>query len=283
MERHRHIAHRFGTDHGVAAHMMAGWAFMVLGSADSALRELEEAVALATVLDQPFDQAYAYLFKSTIHWARGESQEVIDAAASARRLADEQGFDFWTALSCVFETSELIVRTGNADLLPTLIEASLVAGESGNRGGSAPVLVRVAEALRAAKDPAGALAMIDAGFAMAAETGQRWWDGELMRVRAELLVEGASEPLPPDVATEAEDLLRNAIELAQQRGYLFHEVLAASSLVRIQRGRSGMPDALRLLRDAADRCTEGRETPILLTARGLLDEFDESVQSPRPA
>ncbi len=282
-ERHRSIAYRFGTDHGVAAHMFAGWALMVLGRADSVLTHLEDAVALATELEQPFDQAYAYLFKATIHWARGESQEVIDAAGAARRLAEEQGFDFWTALSRLFETAELTVRTGDAGLVPAVIEASLVAGESGNRGGSTPVLARVAEALRAAGDANGALAMIDAALDVSEETGQRWWDAELFRLRAELLVESADEGTGAERFELPDRLLVAAIEFARERGFVFHELRAASSLVVLRTvADTDIAGARRRLRDAFDRCTEGFETPIVLTARELLDDAREDQgESPR--
>ncbi len=284
-ERHRSIAHQFGTDHGVAAHMFAGWALMVLGRADSALAHLEQAVTLATELEQPFDEAYAYLFKATIHWARGESQEVIDAAGTARRLAEEQGFDFWTALSRLFETAELIVRTGDAALVPTVIEASLVAGESGNRGGSTPVLARVAEALRAAGDPNGALAMVDAALAVSEETGQRWWDADLQRLQAELLVESATDATASETFERAERLLVDAIELARQRGFVIHELRAASSLLHLRRATNGdIADARGRLHEAFERCTEGFGTPFVVEARALLDESTpDQAGSPRLA
>ncbi|MEJ7584468.1 MAG: adenylate/guanylate cyclase domain-containing protein [Acidimicrobiales bacterium] len=190
--RHRSIAKRFGTDHGVAAHTFAGWALMALGYADQALAHLDEAVALARWLGQPFDVAYALLFKASIHWARGDSDEVLAAAGAARAVAEEQGFDFWTGLSRVFQTCEQVVRTGDASLIPDVMEASLVAGESGNRGGSTPVLARVAEALRAAGDTTSALAVVDSALAVSAETGQIWWDTELQRLRAELLLDAAN-------------------------------------------------------------------------------------------
>ena len=134
----------------MAAHVFAGWSHLVLGHLDRGLARLVEAVDLAEELGRPFNRVFALAFLATGHWERGETAETLHFAEQARCLAQEQGFAFWAGISGVWEAAERVISLGDHGALEAVIQAGLVAGETGNRGGSTAVLGRVAEAAHAA-------------------------------------------------------------------------------------------------------------------------------------
>ena len=121
-DRHRGIAQRFGTDHGVAAHVFAGWGCLIQGYLDEGLAHMNDGVALAEALDQPFQLVYALTFRATAHWERGESAETLQDAGRARILAEEQGFEWWGSISALWEVAERLVRSGDSSELPELLD-----------------------------------------------------------------------------------------------------------------------------------------------------------------
>jgi predicted ATPase len=240
---------------------------------------LDGALELAEELGHPFHLVYAWGVKATGHWERGESAETQRAGERARMLADEHGFAFWSGVSGVWEYAEHVVQTRDAAFVPKVIEASLVAGESGNQGGSTVVLARVAEAVHAAGDLETALALVDMALSVADDTGQIWWDSALHRMRAEILDETARHGLcaelggHPVSAEEAGREWRMSLEIADARGYPVHGLRAAVGYASLldRNGRTG--EAMATVESWYRRCPEGRDTPVLVAARQVLDDL----------
>jgi len=67
-ERHRSIAIRFGTDHGVAAHGFASLSLCFLGDFSAGFEHVRAGLALARRLQNPFDLSYALLSETIAHW-----------------------------------------------------------------------------------------------------------------------------------------------------------------------------------------------------------------------
>ncbi len=280
-ERHRVIAERFGTDHGVAAQVFAGWGDLVQGYLDTGMRHFEAAVTLARSLGQPFSLVYALAFKATSHWERGESQQTLRAAQLARTLAEEQGFALWAGVSGVWEMAERVILTGDHSVVPKVIEASLVAGESGNMGGSTTVMARVAEAVRAAGDLATAWSIAQSALDVAATTEQWWWDSSLHRLRAELLMEahaGGSE-LAGQVASPsaAEREWKVALQLADKYGYPVHGLRAAASYATLLQQTERTDEACALVETWYRRCPEGHDAPVVRGAEAVLGRMKAAV------
>jgi tetratricopeptide (TPR) repeat protein len=276
-ERHRVLGHHVGTDQGVAAHVFAGWSHLILGHLDRGLGQLVEAVEMAEALGRPFNRVFALAFLATGHWERGEPAETLRHAEEARRLAEEQGFTFWVGISGVWEAAERVITLGEHEALDAVIQAGLVAGETGNRGGSTCVLGRVAEAAYAAGARDTTQGVLDMAFAVSTETGQPWWDPSLLRMQAELLfdevdsgtVEDLSDPGHP--WSRAAEAWRASLELADRFSFPVHGARAACGYAGLLR-RVGQDEAgHRLLTDWYGRCVEGRDTPVLTRVRACLD------------
>ena len=86
---------------------------------------------------------------------------------------------------------------------------------------------------------------IDEALALAAETGERWSDACLHRLRGEILLKR-----DPVNTTPAEDALLTAIAIAQQQKARSFELRAALDLARLYNSTSRAADAHALLAPA---------------------------------
>ena len=95
----------------------------------------------------------------------------------------------------------------------------------------------------AAGDIDGALALFTSALEAASTTGERWYEPELLRFKAEMLL-----ALPKRRENEAEQCLEAAIALAQQQEARFWQLRAAVTLANlwVDQGRRGptLPDEI---------------------------------------
>ena len=277
--RHLALGHRVGTDQGVAAHVFAGWSHLLLGHLDRGLAQLIRAVDLAEQIGQPFNLVYALAFRATGHWERGEPAETFRFAQRAHTLAQEQGFDLWAGISGVWLAAERVISRGDHTAVVSVLEAGLVAGDTGNRGGSTAVLARAAEATRAAGDLETTWAILELARSVSEDTGQPWWDPSLHRMRAELRFDeadagtdaGLGDPEHPwrEAAREWE----RSLGLAERFGYPVHGARAAAGYARLLERIDRADEGCRLLEAWYRRCAEGHETPVLAGIRSELERL----------
>ncbi|WP_395406084.1 ATP-binding protein [Pseudoduganella sp. UC29_106] len=107
------------------------------------------------------------------------------------------------------------------------------------------------------------LALIEEALALCEAGAARWNHAELLRIKGHLLEEQA----PP----LAEQLYRQALDLARQQGAPSWELRAANNLAHLKARQCDRADSIELLRAVFKRFSEGFETADLRTARGLLD------------
>ena len=124
----------------------------------------------------------------------------------------------------------------------------------------------VGRAKAAAGDIEGAVTLFDAALDAASTTGERWYEPELLRFKAEMLL-----ALPKQRATEAEQCLDAAIALAQQQEAKFWELRSATALAKLwaHQGRRG--EGRDLLAPIHSGFTEGFDTADLKEAKTLLE------------
>jgi adenylate cyclase len=182
----------------------------------------------------------------------------------------------------VWEVAERVVTTRDAVALPHLLEVAMIAGASGNLGGCTTVMTRVAEASRAAGDHETAAAFVDMALAASADTNQPWWDANLHRMRAELLIDEAERHadvvLDDELVQRAETEWLRALELAAHRRYPVHGLRAAVGYAALLQRLGRVDEACQLLQDRYRRCPEGSTTPVMLTAKAALDDLHELVR-----
>jgi tetratricopeptide (TPR) repeat protein len=91
-------------------------------------------------------------------------------------------------------------------------------------------------------DRDGALTLFDSALEAAATTGERWYEPELLRLKADMLVARSKQR-----SDEAERCLKAAIALAQQQKAKFWELRASTSLSRLWANQGRRTEAHALL------------------------------------
>ncbi len=108
--------------------------------------------------------------------------------------------------------------------------------------------------------------LIDDALIQVDETGERWQEAEVHRMRGEVL-------MIEDNPGEAEASFRRALEVARGQRARLWELRAARSLARLWRDQRRRVEARDLLAPVYNWFTEGFDTPVLKDAKALLDEL----------
>jgi predicted ATPase len=112
------------------------------------------------------------------------------------------------------------------------------------------------------------LAAISDALASVEEKRERWWEADLNRLQAELLLQQDK----PD-ASEAEVFLQQALTVAREQGAKSLELRAATSLGRLWYQQGKREQAFRLVEDIYSWFTEGFDTADLQNAKALRDKL----------
>ena len=126
----------------------------------------------------------------------------------------------------------------------------------------------VGRAKMAGGDVDGALALFNTALEAASNTGERWYEPELLRLKAEVLL---TQPEPH--AREAEYCLKAAIALAQEQEAKFWELRAATMLAVLWKQQGHRAEAHSLLAPVCNWFSEGSGTADVKDANALLAEL----------
>ncbi len=132
-----------------------------------------------------------------------------------------------------------------------------------------PIRIGIVGLTRAAAgDIDRALAHFVSALEAASTTGERWYEPELLRLKAEMLL-----TQPKQRADEAEQCLEAAIALAQHQEARFWELRAAASLAKLWADQARRDKGRDLLSLCYAGFTEGFDTPDLKKAKTLLNSL----------
>jgi class 3 adenylate cyclase/predicted ATPase len=181
-------------------------------------------------------------------------------------VATEQGFPHWLAQAEIYR-GWLIVKNGDVTEGMSLLRS----GSTAYRASGVELLIpHYVDLLAGVCEMSGqveeALALLDNALQIVKRTGERWLAAELNRHKGQLLArKGHFEA--------AEELYRNALNIAQQQEAKLWELRTAANLARLHRDQGRRAEARDLLAPIYGWFTEGFDTPDLREARSLLDEL----------
>ncbi len=113
-----------------------------------------------------------------------------------------------------------------------------------------------------------ALASVDAGLALAEQTGEHWTDPFLHRRKGEILLQrDRANPAP------AEDAFRTAIAIAQHQGSRSFGLRAALSLARLYQSTARPADAHAVLAPALEGFSPTAEMLEIAEAQALMERL----------
>ena len=212
----------------------------------------------------PFSLAYTRQMEAFIRIESGELDRAAAVTASLVSDARKHGFDSYVVLGAAVQAVvaaqlSLIDSPTDPDALNTHI-ATVTGLVDGWRAVGLKSMITfydavLARLLLAAGRPADARDRVTSALALAAETGMRFYDAELLRIRAHT----------HDDAHQRREGLRAAVELARQQHATIFELRAAADDFELH----GEP-ARRQLEDSILRMPENSTWPELSRARALL-------------
>jgi len=141
---------------------------------------------------------------------------------------------------------------------------------AGYQSSSTALYALLSQALLAKQQVMPAREIISKGLAAAEQTSERFFEAELLRLKARaLVIEGGF-----GVSTDAQELLEESLAIAQSQNARSLELRAAADLSRLHRDQGRCADARDLLTPVYAWFTEGFDTQDLKEAKALLDALD---------
>ncbi len=264
--RHHAAVSVLGGDPGVSTLIYTAWDLWFLGWPDRALAHVREAVVLARQLDNPFSLEQALFFETALRWARRDLTAQRERAAEVIALGEAQGFPQWLALGRTFHAAARAVE-GEPEAVADVL-AGLAGTEAGNQAAAPALFALLGEVYRATGLLAEAQGAVETGLAVAAQSGQPFFDAELRRQQGEIGLTTGSAP------ADAEALFQRALEIARAQEAKSFELRAATSLARLFRAQDKRAEGRALLAPVYGWFTEGFDTRDLVDAKTLLTELE---------
>jgi class 3 adenylate cyclase/predicted ATPase len=272
-EQHRSHAFLYGGhDPGVCCRSFGGWTLWVLGHPAQALERSEAANALAKEL------AHSQSLAISLHWACGvdymrrDARSARDRAQMLISISTEQGFPQWRAAGTIF-SGWARAEQGEGDAGIAQIRDYISAYRATGVAFMVPFYLSIqADACLKNGQTEGGFSAIDEALAVIATSGERLWEGELYRLKGELLrqkIKGEGQKSE----AEAETCFREALDIARGQGARSWELRAAMSLSRLWQGQGKREEARKLLGEIYGWFTEGFDTADLKEAKALLKEL----------
>ncbi len=253
-----------------------------LGYPDQAVQTCDGAVDVARPLSHPSTLALALAFGAWIRQLRRERRAAEEGAEAAIAVAREHEIPFflaWTGFTRGWALAEQ-GRTGEAiDVVRHVLADWHAIGSEAARPWFLGVL---AEAHGKADQPEEGLTLLAEALTQVEQTGERFSEAELLRLRGELLLQqtrgNRTRAAPTSVAVamepafiEAESSFRQAIDVARRQHAKSWELRAVTSLSRLLAERGRRAEAHAMLGEIYGWFTEGFDTADLKDAKALLE------------
>jgi tetratricopeptide (TPR) repeat protein len=251
-------------DIGILGEILLACASGYRGRVAQAQRHYRNALARAATLDTTFQRALATNFAAQVCSLIDDGPRARALADETVRLATENGFSFlgltgrMVRAACDVEDGR--VAQGLADV-QTAFEEYRATGQRYNTTYYSALLVRAQLAAGAVAD---ARRVVDDALAFAAETGERLYEAELLRLKAECLLAGV---VTRETKADAARHLEQAIADAAERNGLLFEVRATVSLCRLQKSARARVTQLVARFAPEDECADLRRAREVLDSR----------------
>jgi predicted ATPase len=252
-------------DPGVIHKSHAAHVTWILGYPEQALHRIQTAHELTRELQHPYSRVFALFSHALLCLFRGELTTALEQAKAAFQISEKQGFGFWQAWSKLYLGSALAALGRGEEGISHLREGIELCMKAGIL--CVPIHARVFLA-----EVYGAMGMIAEGLTelgeaeeMMDETGVRFYEEELYRIRGELLL------LQEERGEEgAEAVFRRALEIAGHKEAKSLELRAAISLSKLWYKQGKKEEARNMLSEIYGFFTEGFDTHDLKEAKNLL-------------
>ncbi len=266
-DRRQHGSHAFlygGHDPCVSSMGYAAHALWMLGYPEQALQRGQEAFALARELGHPASLGQAQFSVALLRQYRRDVTETLELAEELQVLAADQGLLFHSAAASVLRGWAMVER-GRTEEGMAQIRQGFAIGEPTRVHLRSHSLALLAEAWGKEGNFTEGLAELAKAFTLVEETGIRFYEPELHRLKGEFLL-----ALDPENPAEAEACFRQAVAVACRHQARSLELRATMSLARLWQRQGRHDEARATLAAVYGTFTEGFTTQDLVDAAALL-------------
>ena len=266
----KHASHAFvyGQDPGITSQCFVAKSIWMLGYPNEARRGIHEALTLAQECTHPFSRALALTNAAVIHEFRREARLVQEHADAVIATSNEHGFPHWLIFGTILRGWALTAQ-GEATEGIAQIRQGLASYRAVDGNLQRPYfLALLAEAYGKERQPEEGLTVLLEALATVGNTGERYWEAELHRLKGELLLMQHGQKVE-----EAKECLRQALEIARRQQSKSLELRAAMSLSRLWLQQGKRDEARQMLSGIYGWFTEGFDTADLQEAKALLEQL----------
>jgi adenylate cyclase len=250
----------------VCGHSWGAIIFWLCGYPERARRHADQAVSLAHEVGHSPSLIFALGHRANSHQIAGEIRPALEAAEAAITMAEKEGvhlFESWARVARGWALAHLgQAERGVAQIREGLAMASATIGEMWRTYN----LAQLAEACGKVGRIDEALEVIAEALDVVQAKGERWWEGEIFRLRGELLL-----MRNPSGQAKAQTSFEQAIEIARKQSAKSLELRATMSLARLLASQGRRGEARATLAAVYNWFTEGFDTADLKDAKKLLD------------
>ncbi len=259
----------------------AAWTLWRLGYPEQARQKVAEALAWAQELSHPFSLAFALDFAGAgVNMFLREVPVVHTYTEMLMRLSQEQGFPYWLAWGTVRQ-GWVLAEQGQCEAGIAKMRQGMDAVQlTGAALSMSYILAQLADAYGKVGQGKEGLPLLAEALAQVTQTGERWYEAELHRLKGQLALQSQVQSLKskvsspqhpiPNTQAEAEACFHKALEVAQQQSARSLELRAAMSLARLWQQQGKKREAHQLLSGIYGWFTEGFDTVDLKEAKALL-------------
>jgi predicted ATPase len=245
---------------------IGAWSLWNLGYPEQALQQSREALALARQEASPFGLALATFMAAELHISRRETQRVREMAEDCLAICTEHGFPQWLANGYICRGWALVEAGQGAAGVAEMREGVTAMHATGADLQRSRYLALLGEACGATGEIAEGLSLLAEALAFAGQSGERFFEAEIHRLRGELLLKSEA----PQAAVE--ECFHQAIKVAQRQQAKSLELRAVMSLARLWQRQGKITEAQLMLEEICGWFTEGFDTADLQEAKALLEE-----------
>lgn len=244
------------------------------GQLEQGQRTVLGAWEMATQLNHAKSKAYVLALVADIYHMRRDGENTVQWADQAIELAREFEFPYEMTWATVFKAAALI-ELGDPEAAYTLIEAPL---KSYYGPCKTKFWRHAAWACSLAGSLEKGLAILDETFRSGGQTGERYYDAELLRTRGELLLRTPGDG--KQKRDQIRDSFKSALALARQQGSMLFELRALTSLVHFDLSYNRKPALKKGSQDLSRLLLKFRgtaNTPDVIDAQKLLREAGVTI------
>jgi class 3 adenylate cyclase/tetratricopeptide (TPR) repeat protein len=264
---HAPLRFKFGQDPYAAALAFSSLCLWQLGYPEQAESSINRSIERAHELDHINTIAYVKIFGASVLYHLNDNLSALEEITTdVASLAEEHGLAMWKTLISVVD-GWLAARRDRDPSGICRMREGLDAAEKTFTYEMPYRLSLLAGAHLACGEPDAGIEVIDEALEMAVATGDRSFEAELYRVKAELLLSSSRPP------AEAESCLLDSLRVAKDQDARLFELRSATMLARLWADDGRRDKAAELLVPTFNWFTEGFQTPTLKAARSLLDQL----------